>query len=1132
MSTSQQPPENQALRPLALDGGGVKGLTSLLILRRLMLQLKRDATDPDEPVPRPCDVFDLIGGTSTGGLIAIMLGRLGMTVDECIETYKKFGKTVFGKKKAFGIARTMFSGSMYETEDLQTAIKTLVAERLKQEEAPSRAEDAPLNDILADLSRFVCATRNKIFDYELIRNYTIGKPGQVDYDCTIWEAGSATAAAPMFFGPVTFQKSKAKFSDGGTTINCPLPEVVNEARRLWNSPQLACIVSLGTGWPANTKVKSGLPSFLEQTVKVLTDAQKKYEGWVRGNRDDLNIKERYFRFNVEQGMDQLKLDEWAKTEEMTALTDSYLGQDKQMNEVERCVELLRTTDSVNESAQIAVRESRQRRILKQLRFREIHARHEEIRLAHRETFEWLFHETQPGEIFWTNFMEWLQNDNSIYWINGKAGSGKSTLMKFISDEPRLMKALRMSPWADGRPVIKASFYFWYNGTSMQKSRKGLMQSLLLQLLELQPHLISIIFHEVFALSDNDFDFEKFSTEAELMRALRKTLDQPERTSNLIFLIDGLDEYYASEQEMVALTDLFQSLAALPHVKFVLSSRPLPAYFQAFQAGASLELRMLTKLDIEKYVSDKLKGRLSQAYGERETVRIQKLVDYIVKHAKGVFRWVDLVVEAVLEGIRHCNTLYELQEEVNKLPLDLIPFYGHMWNCIKPGYRIEASQLLQLVQKAMMYENKDKRDQDYEHPHRAVTLFLATTEDPDQQVFARPILPLTTTRKADLAKLMEGRLRSRCMGLLDFHRAEPMTNDPDEPTAGATVQLANRSVSEFLEIRTDIIAYTEGTGFDARISLMRSFVRQMEAWESETDGDSVYGKHMDHRSIWLLVGNTMHLASQAGKSLSELEVSLLDHMDSVVQSHDQIHINDHWDLVSKHSGLNKKYKAKHWSDFIPEDYNGPVPWHDSFLSLAVKYGAIGYVQQSLVKTGLSRVPKPTGGFLDRLMYSLALFRAKNNQLSKPGRPILNYAASPEPPYEKWMDAINPDLVELLLDYGASPNEAFNGWTPWQNDLYTVKKKNLGDRFQDWARILELLIVRGADPNAYCESWEITGEGTTIKMRYSALHIVHTEFFREYDHLKEVQNLRQSLSDLLCQRGARNLKLNLTRVSEEE
>ncbi|TGO44888.1 hypothetical protein BOTNAR_0726g00010 [Botryotinia narcissicola] len=723
-------------------------------------------------------------------------------------------------------------------------------------------------------------------------------------------------------------------------------------------------------------------------------------------------------------------------------------------------------------------------------------------------------------------MEWLQNDNSIYWINGKAGSGKSTLMRFISDDSRLMEALRTSPWANGRPVIKVSFYFWYNGTSMQKSRKGLMQSLLLQLLELQPHLISVIFHEVLALSDNDFDFEKFSTEAELMRALKETLDQPERTSNLIFLIDGLDEYYASEQEMVVLTDLFQSLAALPRVKFVLSSRPLPAYVQAFQAEAGLELRMLTKLDIEKYVFHKLKDSISRAYGEREAERIQKLIEYIVKHASGVFLWVDLVVEDVLKGIRHFNTLYELQEEVKRLPLGLIPFYGHMWNGIKPEYRIETSKLFQIVRKAMMDENEKQHYPTMERPYRAVTLFFATTKDPNQQVFARPIQPLTTIQKSELAKLMEGRLRSRCMGLLDFHCAEAeYRDDLDEvKLAYATVQLTNRSASEFLDIRADILAYTDGTGFDARISLMRSFVRQIEAWEPENPKDLDYCRSMDRRSIWLLVSNTMRLASQAGMSLSELEVSLLDHMNRVVQVHCQTYINDHWDLISKHSGLNKKYRAKHWSDLVPEDYNRPVPWHDSLLSLAVRYGAIGYVQQSLVKAELLRVHEPTGGFLDRFMYSLAPFRAKNNQLFKPGRPILNYEVRPEPSYGEWIDSINPDLVELLLDYGANPNEAFNGWTPWKNALYTVKKENLKDRFQDWARILELLIVRGADPNAYCEERRRHGGG----VRYSALRVLHTHFFTGYDHLKEVQNLRQKLANLLCQRGARDFKLNLTRV----
>src|SRR5690242_16384030 len=61
-------------RILALNGGGVRGLSSLVILREIMEEVQRQAKLNE--TPRPCDYFDLIGGTSTGGLIAIMLGRL------------------------------------------------------------------------------------------------------------------------------------------------------------------------------------------------------------------------------------------------------------------------------------------------------------------------------------------------------------------------------------------------------------------------------------------------------------------------------------------------------------------------------------------------------------------------------------------------------------------------------------------------------------------------------------------------------------------------------------------------------------------------------------------------------------------------------------------------------------------------------------------------------------------------------------------------------------------------------------------------------------------------------------------------------------------------------------------------
>jgi patatin-like phospholipase/acyl hydrolase len=75
--------DSSPIRVLSLDGGGVRGLSSLYMLKELMAQIKRqqgiDSSNARaNQLLRPCDVFDLICGTSTGGLIALMLGRLQM----------------------------------------------------------------------------------------------------------------------------------------------------------------------------------------------------------------------------------------------------------------------------------------------------------------------------------------------------------------------------------------------------------------------------------------------------------------------------------------------------------------------------------------------------------------------------------------------------------------------------------------------------------------------------------------------------------------------------------------------------------------------------------------------------------------------------------------------------------------------------------------------------------------------------------------------------------------------------------------------------------------------------------------------------------------------------------------------
>ena len=120
---------------LWIDGGGIRGLSELLILEEIMKRIQHDEGLPTTPLP--CDYFDLMGGTSTGGyvanlslglgadcllrLIAIMLGRLRMPVGEAIAMYGSLGKEVFSERK-----RTTQEGN-FKASNLTKAIKRIVA---------------------------------------------------------------------------------------------------------------------------------------------------------------------------------------------------------------------------------------------------------------------------------------------------------------------------------------------------------------------------------------------------------------------------------------------------------------------------------------------------------------------------------------------------------------------------------------------------------------------------------------------------------------------------------------------------------------------------------------------------------------------------------------------------------------------------------------------------------------------------------------------------------------------------------------------------------------------------------------------------------------------------------------------
>jgi patatin-like phospholipase/acyl hydrolase len=102
------------LRLLSLNGGGCCGMIQLLLLRHLLKNLEPDTTDVD--ALRPCDYFDVIAGTSAGGLNALMLGRLEFSIGAAIQAFSRFSEAVL--KESGGMKKALKDGNMFELSRL------------------------------------------------------------------------------------------------------------------------------------------------------------------------------------------------------------------------------------------------------------------------------------------------------------------------------------------------------------------------------------------------------------------------------------------------------------------------------------------------------------------------------------------------------------------------------------------------------------------------------------------------------------------------------------------------------------------------------------------------------------------------------------------------------------------------------------------------------------------------------------------------------------------------------------------------------------------------------------------------------------------------------------------------------
>lgn len=233
------------------------------------------------------------------------------------------------------------------------------------------------------------------------------------------------------------------------------------------------------------------------------------------------------------------------------------------------------------------------RIIDSLGFPGMHSRLHTIPMACNNTFEWALASDSP-------LYGWLTSERSIFWVTGKAGAGKSTLMKFVADHQRTRTGLLS--WAGapetGIELITAQNYLWHPGVSMQRSEEGMLQSILYHILTSRSELAQLI---ATRWSDDLLNLKepKPWSKAELIEALESVFQKTSKWARYCLFIDGLDEYEGEHSKLLA---TILTLSNYENVKIMVSSREWNVFRNAFEhLHDKLYLHDLTYEDIHIYV---------------------------------------------------------------------------------------------------------------------------------------------------------------------------------------------------------------------------------------------------------------------------------------------------------------------------------------------------------------------------------------------------------------------------------------------------------------------------------------------------------------------------------------------------
>lgn len=289
----------------------------------------------------PYHYFDYIAGTSTGGLNAIMLGRLRMSVEECLNGYADMASRVFGKPRiaSYRFSPLFWFCAKYSGNRLRDVVKDVVDEHLCNQEGYMLAMNKEMcrTVVLAmkkNHNGHEMAHLFRTYDHlrragtSIDRDYRNPMEQQGPADSSlIWEVARATSAAPTYFD--TIKIGEDEYGDAGFGENNPSKRLFWEVSHMNNNDNSAneLSVSIGTGITRFSRFQKGslkrLIGWINAAKKVSTDCEQAHVEMqaitVSGQ------KYKYFRFNVPEKATDPDAEEESKWQHVKKRSRKWFG---------------------------------------------------------------------------------------------------------------------------------------------------------------------------------------------------------------------------------------------------------------------------------------------------------------------------------------------------------------------------------------------------------------------------------------------------------------------------------------------------------------------------------------------------------------------------------------------------------------------------------------------------------------------------------------------------------------------------------------------------------------------------------------------------------------------------------------